>query len=423
MQEDDEDDIEKLFQNAVRRADRGIDFKESDWNSLETRLNAEAARASRIRVKRRRLALAVTLATVLFYCPSYLLNVREEKPETTTFLSHEGTPQNKLFWRDPLERKKEQLKDNLTKELKRYRYHGKRSYPGNRDTGNSTENGLFQLGAVSAKLVNDKVEKNSILSISGEKLFKDLIEVKAVPRVIGYRPPPIELHEIVAHNQTKPSFTSKVATDSFPKIKFTASRVSLALSIAPDFSGTTSGKFTSPGSAFGLLIHYRFNKRLSFSTGVTSSRKKYVGSGSEYRPPSGYWKYKTNGVVPKSIDGSCYVVEVPVILRYKIRSMRKSSLVIASGASSYFLLAESYRYRFEQPNPGAKSEWSTTKNSSFIFNVINFSLGYEYTVLPQLTVGVEPYIKVPIKDMGWAKVRLYSTGAAFTLRYNVLKKS
>ena len=196
-------------------------------------------------------------------------------------------------------------------------------------------------------------------------------------------------------------------------------RLSLLLSFAPDFS-STSNRYSAPGKAFGAVLHYHMTPTWSLSAGIIRNNKRYTGDGEDYTPPQGYWKYYTNGVVPYSIDGSCSVLEFPLMLQYTIATGSKHRWLAAAGTSSYLMLNESYRYNFEEPNPGAKEGWDSRRESKFYFNMLNITLGYERQVLPGLLIGIEPYVKVPLEEIGWSNIKLFSTGASFTVRYRIL---
>lgn len=205
---------------------------------------------------------------------------------------------------------------------------------------------------------------------------------------------------------------------SVQKQRLAAPRLSLLLSLAPDFSSTSSmTDYSRPGKAFGASLIYHFYNRWAVSVGAIKNYKKYSSSGEYYKPPSGYWKRNTNGIVPSTIDGSCNLVEFPVMVQYTALDKGVNRWFISAGASSYLMQAESYDYNFDEPNPGAKSGWHANRTSPFMFNMINFSVGYEHDVLPGFTIGIEPYLKIPIENIGWPNVKLFSTGASITMRY------
>ncbi len=195
----------------------------------------------------------------------------------------------------------------------------------------------------------------------------------------------------------------------------------ISLTVAPDFSRTTSSDYDSPGDAFGVFVHYQFMKRWSVSTGFLRSNKKYWTYGDEYQPPAGYWNRATNGVVPETVDGNCLVWEVPIALAFNVIETKRSRVFATAGVSSYFMRSEYYEYTFEDSNPGSATGWSTDEPSSYWFGIGSLSVGYDYRVSPTLSFGVEPYYKIPFCGVGWANVDLYSTGVLFNARYRFLK--
>jgi hypothetical protein len=200
-------------------------------------------------------------------------------------------------------------------------------------------------------------------------------------------------------------------------------RLSVLLSFAPDFTSTSFNDFSAPGRAFGLIVHYHVHRKWSLAAGIASSHKKYTGDGEVYKPPKGYWNNNTNGITPQTVDGSCNILEIPVMFQYTIAEVGRSKFLMAAGASSYIMLNEAYHYNFEEPNPGAKEGWESKERSGFLFNMVNLSLGFEYQILPRFRLGVEPYLKIPIEDIGWSNLKLYSAGAAVTLRYTVIRRN
>ena len=200
------------------------------------------------------------------------------------------------------------------------------------------------------------------------------------------------------------------------------SRWNILFVVAPDFSKTSLSSYANPGDAFGLLVNYRVLDRWSISTGALYGSKKYWGFGSEYHPPHGYWNSRTKGVVPEKVSGHCAVMEVPLSIAYDILQRPRSRLYVSGGVSSYFMFSERYWYTFENPDPGMASGWSTDKSSKYVFNIGAVSLGYAYQIRRNISLGLEPYYKIPFSSIGWANINLYSTGVYFSAQYRFLKK-
>jgi hypothetical protein len=198
-------------------------------------------------------------------------------------------------------------------------------------------------------------------------------------------------------------------------------RLNASFVYAPDFSATGMDGFMAPGHDIGFLIQYQVVNRLYISTGAIWSSKKYWGYGSEYNPPEGYWGYRTNGVVPDKVDGHCSVLEIPLTLTYDLLRRGRNRVYASAGISSYLMKGESYKYTFDEPNPGTAMGWSTDESSKYGMAIGGLSIGYDHAISKRFSISVEPFIKVPFEKLGWANIDLYTTGLMFSGRYWFIK--
>jgi hypothetical protein len=272
-------------------------------------------------------------------------------------------------------------------------------------------------------LVREERKHAALATLTHDKIFNELIHqpsggiaIRIKQKAVVDLPGTEEEDKRTA----QPAVKEEKASDR--KKGMDTPRLSLLLSFAPDFSSTSWSRYTTPGKAFGAMVHYHIKNSWSLSVGVIKNNKRYTGEGEDYQPPKGYWKYYTNGVIPSSIEGACDIVEFPVMIQYRIASNDKNRWLAGAGTSSYLMLNESYRYTFEDPNPGAKDGWASKNSSRFLFNMINLTIGFERSVLPGLMIGVEPYVKIPVEEIGWTNLKLFSSGASVTVRYKVLGK-
>ncbi|HEY0743816.1 MAG TPA: hypothetical protein VGD40_20265 [Chryseosolibacter sp.] len=197
-------------------------------------------------------------------------------------------------------------------------------------------------------------------------------------------------------------------------------RFSITGLVSPDFSTTSLSKYSRPSNVFGLLLGYRIMNRITIMTGVTKGLKRYEGYGSEYTPPEGYWRARTNGVIPDEVEGKCGIIEVPILIQADVLQQRKSRLFVSAGVSSYFMRSEHYQYTFNEPNPGAAESWTAKEPTRYLFKIGHLSAGYDHVIANKFTIGIEPFLKVPFEGIGWTDINLYSTGAYINLRYNIL---
>lgn len=197
----------------------------------------------------------------------------------------------------------------------------------------------------------------------------------------------------------------------------------ISFTVGPDLSVLGLGEITRPGYSYGLIMHYNISRRWSVGIGALKTTKRYIGAGYDYNPPKGYWEYATNNVIPEKVSGECALIEIPIDIQYDFLRSGKHKFHASAGVSSYFMQHESYEYTFEEPNPCGSQGWDSDKaEGSHLFNIINFSVGYERDIGRKFSLGLAPYVKVPVKGIGWSQVRFVSIGTNFTLKYNFLTR-
>jgi hypothetical protein len=433
----DNDRLESFFKKVSGHPD--ISYNEEDWKRLKARLDASETRTSTTRRNRKRIAGASVIAIVMV--------------GSILWLTQRGNDQTSLSGLE----NREPIRSSAVTD-------GESSTPSSLPTIEKNDSQAVVSRAVAPVRKPTKggnetngVDTNRRDEVSGdastEKVIKGNVEINGVATKLpanGLEPVFME-HAVDPINQNNATDEIKNSPATADKIKQKANiadsvvrekndvkvidaygsgltehpaspRLSLLLSIAPDFSTVAFDYYTDPGQAFGLMLHYHVKRSWSFSTGVVKSFKKYTGEGEDYAPPNGYWRNNTNGIIPETIDGSCNVLEIPVMVQYTIANRGKSRFLVGAGASSYIMLNETYKYNFDQPNPGAKQGWSSKKATSLFFNVINVTAGFEHRVFPGFMMGIEPYLKIPLEGVGWSDLKLYSVGASLTLRYIILNQ-
>ncbi|MCA6074554.1 outer membrane beta-barrel protein [Fulvivirga sedimenti] len=196
----------------------------------------------------------------------------------------------------------------------------------------------------------------------------------------------------------------------------TFSNWSIGLGISPDFNSTGNGDPWRVSGEFGLQVFYTFSRQWSVNTGLLYSNKRYLASGDQYNPPEGYWDYYTDGMIPDEVRAVCGILDLPINLNFIINPDSKIRFFIGAGISNYFILNEDYKYDFSVPNYYGSEGWETTENSSAWLGYFNGSFGVESTIGRNLSLRLEPYAKIPMKQVGFGKVDLFGSGMMFTIR-------
>ncbi|TLV00248.1 hypothetical protein [Dyadobacter luticola] len=186
----------------------------------------------------------------------------------------------------------------------------------------------------------------------------------------------------------------------------------IRLGYSPDLSTVGFKNFTKPGAAFSLLGEYGISKRLYVQAGVVRSVKDYYANASEYKLN----KYVTDINTPYGVDGTCTMFEIPIGVRFDIAQMPHSRWFAGTGFSSYYAQKEKYTYYYKEYKHNQRPGWEG-KTGLFLLSHLNASVGYEHTITRKLSILAEPYVRIPLKGVGYGKVNLFTTGAWLSVRY------
>lgn len=162
-----------------------------------------------------------------------------------------------------------------------------------------------------------------------------------------------------------------------------------------------------PGATMGFILGYAFDQKWSIESGLLWDTKRVYDDGKYFNPP-GYTP--TNGITITAVNGKSRLHEWPVNVKYSIKS-KDHSFFATTGISSYFMKLENYDYEYTQNNqPGGHNYLSYKKETKDWFGVVNFSLGYSHKLGANGHIRIEPYLKLPITNIGTANMPVMSTG-------------
>lgn len=196
-------------------------------------------------------------------------------------------------------------------------------------------------------------------------------------------------------------------------------KFAVRFSYSPDLSTVGIKNFSKPGAAFSLLAEYNIFHRLYAQTGVVTSEKKYNAKAGEYEWPASWNNQKAR---PISTDAICKVIEIPLNLRYDLVNSARSRWFTGAGMSSYYMQKENYVYNYAPHTYGVIWKDHEAKTGWFLFSHINASAGYEYRLSKKLSLLAEPYVRIPVKRVGYGKVNLTTTGIWISVRYTPVFK-
>lgn len=189
----------------------------------------------------------------------------------------------------------------------------------------------------------------------------------------------------------------------------------LSILAAPDLTSVSGAGSPSLSQNIGLLYTYPISKRISISIGTVYARKNYRSPYSFYRPKSP----PASSQLPDKVDANCDVIDIPLVINYNLLQLKNGiKLNVSSGMSSYFMLRE--RYAFEYTGEGSYytqpyGAYEVKGENKHIMGIADFSISAEKKISDKVSIGVRPFMKVPLTGIGYGRTKLESKGIAVSL--------
>lgn len=408
------DSFERFFRKKADEYE--IMFNEADWEKLNKRL--DVLDAQRAIAKKRFLAgAAILLVFALFGYFTYQnyttinrleqqLNnqtVRQNEPNTAIDINNDGSP------------------NEASPEMGT-----QPSLTGNEQRVNAGRKTIPQTGHPEPDNTGHGLKNNNVLI---SRVETAALAVTEVPDQLFETTLPVQLENpaetlIPAPNPSLKSTrltASRNKTPENPAAAYrepvhTFSRFAIGFALAPDFSTVGSlSDFYTPGYKIGMSLEYNFNGNFGISAGIIHSTVRYTASGDEYQPSGDYWNY---GVIPAETQAECILLDIPVTLKYNFLDFGRSRLFATAGISTYIMLNEVYAFNYYGNEPDLAQRWSAKTGTRHWASNAGFSIGFEYDLTSTLSLRAEPFIKVPLRKVGWGNVDLYSTGSFISLYYH-----
>jgi hypothetical protein len=254
--------------------------------------------------------------------------------------------------------------------------------------------------------LHEPVEKSLSLSVYG---------LKENPSVYGMPFPPLVSKDVSLNNATtKTSAITKTNKTN------TAKGIYAVVLGGPDMSRVSFQSTEQPGYSLGILLGYRFNKRIAIETGLLYDKKFYYSDG-EY-----FDKSKTSipsWVDIKNLNGNCNMFEIPLSFRYDFSTGTNHGFFATAGLSSYLMKKENYTYNakvYYPQRPAYDTTYSKSydKSNNYFFSIVHLSAGYERRIGINTTIRVEPYMNIPLQGIGIGSMSISSAGLYFGISHS-----
>jgi opacity protein-like surface antigen len=185
--------------------------------------------------------------------------------------------------------------------------------------------------------------------------------------------------------------------------------ISLRALASPDLSAINFSSASSVGSNYAFLVEYQINSRLTISTGVIRSMKKY-----SYDNEITY-----SGRTADQLDGTCRILDIPLNVYYSFPTQSKFSFYTGIGLSSYIMQQENYTYTVNYTYSSRSYSTQVDDKNNEWFKVLNLSAGVQYQLTHRMHVQAEPFLKTSLSGVGEGDVLLNSAGVFFGLKYKI----
>jgi hypothetical protein len=192
-------------------------------------------------------------------------------------------------------------------------------------------------------------------------------------------------------------------------------RFSISVLAGPDLTHVNRAAASEAGFNIGATAQLYITKRFAIQTGVIYTKKSYTAHGNDFHPPKDYWLAYVD---LKKVEGSCWMLDIPVNIRYDIVQSRRGRVFASAGVSSYIMTKEDYDYYYYYNSVNSTGSWLNKTGSTDLFSVGNVSAGYERMIGRNVSFQLEPYFKVPLRGVGFGKIDLSSYGLYLSMRYS-----
>lgn len=184
-------------------------------------------------------------------------------------------------------------------------------------------------------------------------------------------------------------------------------RFYIGITAGPDVSTVKLQSVKKIGFTKAVVLGYQVNKKISVETGIGWDTKYYHSDGK-------YFSVK-NITLPayariRKLDGECKMLEIPVAMRYNISRYVKSNVSVSAGISSYIMKKENYTYTVERNNSVYPRKASYKNSSTDLFAVATAGMSYQHGLAKNVSVRVEPNIRIPLKGVGIGSLPITSAG-------------
>jgi hypothetical protein len=200
--------------------------------------------------------------------------------------------------------------------------------------------------------------------------------------------------------------------------------LNIGFTFGPDYTNAGGIASNQIGNNIGLTIGYYLTDKISINTGFIYSNKFYWSEAHNYffrqTPNITPTAYTRNFAAPPPIDyinGASNIWELPLTLRYDFAHYNKTKFFANAGFSSYFMMKQTYIYFIHSGQNQLAYKISDDQQKNYWFGIADMSVGFEAEIGKGFSFQAEPFLKLPLQNMGTENLKLTSYGFLMTFKY------
>jgi hypothetical protein len=83
------------------------------------------------------------------------------------------------------------------------------------------------------------------------------------------------------------------------------------------------------------------------------------------------------------------------------------------------MMHQNYVFNYAYPYTIGPTNYTAKTNGKYYFGVLNLNATYQRQLNSRVGISFQPYLKLPLTNVGYSEVRLQSTGFALGLIWNI----
>ncbi len=407
-----EQDIDKIFSQKLSEPIDQPAYRESDWDALEQLLNGGKNRRGIVYW----LPVLTSAAAILLLVLGWWLF----KPQVTDEVQN---PKKQLTKTQQLKKLQTTNTDDLVAKNNPTQSNVVKTTPLRNNDGNTIllpaqEKSVSKPFKMPRLIPHDLPVAGPIAIVPNQNIpTTELVAVKPRIEINTAKIAEVSVKNIITNDYVKSLAVQRNKITATPG--FSHPQFALAIMGAPDMNGVNSFQQAKTGANVGLLFSIGVNK-LKLTTGVAYSYKPYNTPFNGYQN-NGYaynssYTFKAN---PINVLADCRMLDIPLNIDYQLFNKNQNKFSIGTGLSSYIMLKESYTYEYANPATVGQRGYSVASPGKYLFGVLNLQATYTRQVNAKVGVSVQPYLKLPLGEVGASQVRLQSAGVAVGLSWNI----